>query len=219
MLDLTDLERFADGPPLDAYRALRDEDPVHWHAPTPSTPDGEGFWCLTRHADVSAAAADAATFSSCTGGGRDGGGTILEDLPLGFAAGVLFNMQDAPRHHHIRRLVTPALSPRRLRDVEHALAARCDRILDEAVERGRFDALVDVAAELPLQAIAELMGVPQEDRHRLLAWADATLDYEDRELGETSERSQQAAAETTAILPSPPLSSTKSTAPSTTPLL
>jgi cytochrome P450 len=144
---------------------------------------------------VAAAAADAATFSSCTGGERDGGGTILEDLPLGFAAGVLFNMQDAPRHHHIRRLVTPALSPRRLRAVEAALGSRCDRILDEAVARGSFDALVDVAAELPLQAIAELLGVPQEDRHRLLAWADATLDYDDRELGQVSERSQQAAAE------------------------
>lgn len=195
VLDLTDLDRFADGPPLDAYRWLRDEDPVHWHEPTPSTPDDEGFWCLTRHADVSRAAADATTFSSCTGGGRDGGGTILEDLPLGFAAGVLFNMQDDPRHHHIRRLVTPALSPKRLREIEHALAARCDAILDEAVERGRFDALVDVAAELPLQAIAELLGVPQADRHRLLEWADATLDYDDRDLGQTSERSQQAAAE------------------------
>lgn len=194
-LDLTDLERFADGPPLAAYRWLRDHDPVHWHEPTATTPDGEGFWCLTRHEDVSQAAADAATFSSCTGGDRSGGGTILEDLPLGFAAGVLFNMQDDPRHHHIRRLVTPALSPRRLREIEAALALRCDRILDAAIERGRFDALVDVAAELPLQAIAELMGVPQADRHLLLEWADATLDYDDRELGETSERSQRAAAE------------------------
>ena len=120
---------------------------------------------------------------------------MIEDLPLGFAAGVLFNMQDDPRHHHIRRLVTPALSPRRLREVEEALAERCDRILDEAIERGRFDALVDIAAELPLQAIAELLGVPQADRHLLLEWADATLDYDDRELGQTSVRSQQAAAE------------------------
>jgi cytochrome P450 len=193
-IDLTDLGSFADGPPLEAYRRLRDLDPVHWHEPTASTPGGEGFWCLTRHADVARAAADP-RLSSCTGGERDGGGTLIEDLPLGFAAGVLFNMQDDPRHQHIRRLVTPALSPRRLREIEVALADRCDAILDEAVERGRFDALVDVAAELPLQAIAELLGVPQEDRHRLLAWADATLDYDDREPGQTSERSQQAAAE------------------------
>ena len=58
-IDLTDLAAFADGPPLAAYRTLRDEAPVFWHEPTASTPDGEGFWCLTRHADVSRAAADA----------------------------------------------------------------------------------------------------------------------------------------------------------------
>ncbi|MEZ5180349.1 MAG: cytochrome P450 [Acidimicrobiales bacterium] len=194
-IDLTDLARFADGPPLELYRRLRDHDPVHWHEPTERTPDGEGFWCLTRHADVARAAADATTFSSCTGPGREGGGTLIEDLPLGFAAGVLFNMSDAPRHHHVRRLVTPALRPRRLRELEAALAVRADAILDAAIERGRFDALVDVAAELPLQAIAELLGVPQADRHLLLAWADATLDYDDRDLGETSDRSQRAAAE------------------------
>ncbi|MEZ5176789.1 MAG: hypothetical protein R2746_00500 [Acidimicrobiales bacterium] len=64
-----------------------------------------------------------------------------------------------------------------------------------AVERGECDLLVDVAAELPLQAIARLLGVPQEDRHRLFGWADTTLDHDDHDLGETTERQQQAAGE------------------------
>ena len=51
-IDLTDPDLFADGPPHDVYRFLRDEAPVYWHEPTPNTPDGEGFWCLTRHDDV-----------------------------------------------------------------------------------------------------------------------------------------------------------------------
>ena len=74
-IDLTDLSLFDDGPPHDAFRVLRDEAPVHWHEPTGHTPGGEGFWCLTRHEDVSWAARDGELFSSCTGGGRDGGGT------------------------------------------------------------------------------------------------------------------------------------------------
>ena len=194
-VDLTDLDAFADGPPLEAFRVLRDEAPLFWHEPTEHTPDDEGFWCLTRHADVAWAAREAELLSSCTGGDRDGGGTLIEDLPVGFAAGVLLNMTDDPRHHHLRRLVTPSVSPRRLRDLEGDLTARCDAILDAVVEHGACDLLTDVAAELPLQAVAGLLGVPQEDRHLLLGWADATLDYEDRDPGQASERSQRAAAE------------------------
>ena len=175
-IDLTDLDRFVDGPPHEAFRLLRDDAPVWWHPPTANTPDGEGFWCLTRHDDVAWAAKAPALFSSATGPGRDGaGGTLIEDLPGGFAAGVLFNMQDDPRHHHIRRLVTPSVSPRRLRAVEAELAGRCGEILDAALANGTCDFVVDVAAELPVQAIAALLGVPQEDRHLFLDWADTTL--------------------------------------------
>ncbi len=194
-VDLSDPDTFAAGPPHAAYRALRDEAPVFWHEPTDATPDGEGFWCLTRHEDVTWAARQPDVFSSASGGERDGGGTLIEDLPAGFAAGVLLNMQDDPRHHHIRRLVTPSVSPKRLRAMRDGLAARCAEILDAAVAEGDIDFLVDVAAELPLQAIASLLGIPQADRHFLLDWADATLDYDDRDPGADSARSQTAAVE------------------------
>lgn len=192
--DLTDPDLFGDGPPHEVYRWLRDEAPLYWHPPTETAPDGEGFWCLTRHEDVAWAATQPDLLSSAGGGGRAGGGTLIEDLPAGLAAGVLFNMQDDPRHRHIRRLVTPAVSAKRLRAVEGSLRARCDEILDAAVAAGTCDLLVDVAAELPLQAIAALMGVPQEDRHLLLDWADATLDHADHDPGRTSARTQDAQA-------------------------
>jgi cytochrome P450 len=193
-IDLTDLSVFDDGPPHEAFRRLRDEAPVFWHEATANTPGGEGFWCLTRHEDVAWAAKRPDLFSSDTGGDRDGGGTLIEDLPSGFAAGVLFNMQDDPRHQQVRRLVTPSVSPKRLREIEAALADRAGEILDAALEEGEVDLLVEVAAELPLQAIAALLGVPQDDRHQLIEWADATLDYSDRNPGETSEASQAASA-------------------------
>ena len=194
-LDLTDLDRFAHGFPHDAFRTLRKEAPVWWQAPTDHTPEGEGFWNLSRYDDVLAAATDAATFSSDGSAVRPtGGGTLIEDLPGGFAAGVLLNMMDDPRHQRIRKLVTPAVSPRSLAAMEEELAARTAAIVDEAAARGECDFLVDVAAELPLQAIARLMGVPQADRHRLFGWANATLDYDDRDLGESTARGQEASA-------------------------
>ncbi len=103
-------------------------------------------------------------------------------------------MMDDPRHHRIRRLITPALAPRALALLEGELRARTAAILDAVAARGHCDFLVDVAVELPLQAIAMLMGIPDEDRHDLMTWTNATLTYDDRELGTRSEGSEQAAA-------------------------
>lgn len=199
-IDLTDLDRFVDGFPHDVFTRLRRDAPVWFHPPTDHTPDGEGFWVVSRHADCVAAASAKALFSSETGPGRDGaGGTLIEDLPGGFAAGVLLNMTDDPRHQAVRRLLTPSLSPRALAALEAELRTRATAIIDAVAERTTageaVDLVVDLAAELPLQAIAHLLGVPQEDRHQLFAWSNATLDYDGRELGEASQRSQDAAAE------------------------
>ncbi len=193
-LDLTDLDRFANGFPHDVFTLLRKHAPVWFHPPTEHTPDGEGFWVLSRYADIERAASDPDLFSSHTGGARGGGGTILEDLPSGFAAGVLLNMMDDPRHLRLRRLVTPSVSPRALRAMEAELRQRTRAILDAVAARGACDFVTEVAAELPLQAIARLLGVPQEDRHQLFQWANATLDYDDRDLGQQSEKTRAAHA-------------------------
>jgi cytochrome P450 len=193
-IDLTDLALFAGGFPDEVFTRLRHEAPVWWHEPTDHTPDGVGFWVVSAYAPVQAVASDAETFSSARAPGASGGGTLIEDLPFGFAAGVLLNMMDDPRHHRIRRLITPAVAPRALALLEEELRARTAAILDAVATRGGCDFLLDVAVELPLQAIAMLMGVPHEDRHDLMAWTNATLTYDDRELGARSAGSEQAAA-------------------------
>lgn len=193
-IDLTNLDHFTEGFPHHDFTLLRAEAPVWFHPATEHTPGGEGFWVVSRHADVLAVSADPQTFSSDGGGDREGGGTTLEDFPRGIVAGVLLNMMDDPRHHRIRTLVTPNVSPRLLARMEPELRERTVQILAAVRDRGECDFLVDVAAELPLQAIARLMGVPQDDRHQLLEWANITLDYEDREVGQQSARSMAAAA-------------------------
>jgi len=186
-IDLTDLDTFSQGFPHDAFQELRRTEPVWWHEPTAHTPEGEGFWVLSRYEDILAVASDSTTFSSdgstCRADRGGGGGTLIEDLPGGFAAGVLLNMQDDPRHQRIRSLVTPAVTPRALAALEPELRARTHQIVDAAIEAGDVDFVIDVAAELPLQAIAHLMGVPQEDRHQLFAWANVTLDHDGSEGG------------------------------------
>src|ERR1019366_7476959 len=185
------------GFPDDAFRRLRREAPVWWHEPTSHTPDDTGFWVVSRHADMQAIGADAATFSSVGAPEATGGGTLIEDLPYGFAAGVLLNMMDDPRHHRIRRLVTPSFTPRALTLMEAGIRSRSRAIVDGIAQRGSCDFLTEVAVELPLQAVAALMGVPDSDRANLMAWSNTTLDYEGRELGESNDAVSRAAASMT----------------------
>jgi cytochrome P450 len=194
VFDLTDLDNFAGGFPHERFAELRRTRPVFFHEPTDRTPGNEGFWVLTRHADVLAAASSSNELSSHCGGARTDGGTLIEDLPSDFAAGVLLNMMDDPRHNRIRRAALPCVTPKALAQLEADLAERARTIVATAVAKGSCDFLVEVAAELPLQAIAGLMGVPQDDRHELFKWAEAMLDYQDRELGESSEQTSEANA-------------------------
>jgi cytochrome P450 len=193
-IDLVDLDRFAEGFPHEVFAFLRRHAPVWFHPPDPKAPCGEGFWVVASHADTLAVLRDPATFSSEGGPGRAGGGTTLDDLPRGLGPGVMLNMMDPPRHTAIRALVSHGFKPRTLARLEDDLRARARGILDAVAERGRCDFLREVAAELPLQVIASLLGVPQADRHQIFEWTNAFVDYSDRDLGESSERVAAAAA-------------------------
>jgi cytochrome P450 len=189
--DLTDLDLFENGFPHEVFTWLRREAPVYWHEPTSHTPDGEGFWVVSRHADAMRVLLDPATFSSATGGRRKHGGSFLQDSPL---AGVMLNMMDPPRHDRIRSLVNKGFTPRRIGHLEAELRRRSQAILADAAIRGRCDFVVHVARELPLQAICMLLGVPQESRTQLCDWIDLAFEYAGRELYETSDAVREANA-------------------------
>ena len=180
--DLTDLDNFADGFPHDIFAIHRAEAPVYWHDPTEHTPDGEGFWSVATHADALEVMRDARTYSSETGGSRPYGGTILADSP---GAGSLLNMMDDPRHQRIRQLVTKGLTPRTITRLEADLRRRARSLFATVDERaggttGECDYLTEIAAELPMQAICILLGIPEEDRHELFAHVEKVFDFGNR---------------------------------------
>ena len=151
----------------------RREAPVWWHEPTEHTPDGEGFWSVATHAETLAVQRDPVTYSSERGGGREHGGTLLQDLEV---AGIVLNMMDDPRHARIRRLVSAGLTPRTVARLEDELRTRTRALLDHVGDGDEIDFLVDVAAELPMQMICILLGVPEEDRHELWEAVDPGFD-------------------------------------------
>jgi cytochrome P450 len=191
-VDFTDLDNFAGGFPHDLFAIHRRDAPVYWHNPTEHTPDGEGFWSIASYAETLAVLKDPVTFSSVTGGDRPFGGTLLQDLSI---AGQVLNMMDDPRHSQIRRLVSSGLTPRMIGLVEDDLRARTRRLLDAVVPGEPFDFLVDIAAELPMQMICILLGVPESERHWLFEAIEPQFDFGEARTASTSQLSQLSAEE------------------------
>jgi cytochrome P450 len=173
-VDLTDLDNFARGFPHDLFARHRREAPVWWHEPTEHTPDGEGFWSVATYAEVAEVLHAPADYSSETGGDRPYGGTLLQDLPI---AGVVLNMMDDPRHARIRRLVSAGLTPRMVRRLEDELRTRTRALLDAVDDGAEVDFVRDVAAELPMQMICILLGVPEAERHWLFEAVEPGFDH------------------------------------------
>jgi cytochrome P450 len=173
-VDLTDLDNFASGFPHELFARHRADAPVCWHEPTENTPDGEGFWSVATHAESLAVLRDPAAFSSVTGGSRPFGGTLIQDLSI---AGQVLNMMDDPRHAAIRRLVSSGLTPRMIARVSDDLRSRTSTLLERVEPGVPFDFVVDVAAELPMQMICILMGIPDSQRHWLFEAIEPNFDF------------------------------------------
>ena len=169
-IDLSDNTTFAEGFPHDHFTWAREQAPVYWHEPTAATPDGEGFWVMSRHEDAMAVMLDPATFSSDKGGARTAGGTGLHDE---YQAGKFLNWSDDPRHKRLRSLVNKGFTNRAIHDLEAELRRRTVALIDAFPHNEPFDFIASFARDLPLQAICLLLGVPQEDRAQLAEWVDA----------------------------------------------
>ena len=178
-IDLLDLDRFQRLEHWEMFDRLRQEAPVYWQ----DYPGKQGFWNVSQHGDLVAVNRDTATFSSEVGGisiltpdeyGDDGQGG-------NDPRGTMMLYTDPPNHTRYRRLVSKGFTPRMVGLIEQYLKHRAILIVDNIIEKGECDFVVDLAAELPLQAIAEIMGVPQEDRRKLFDWSNRMIGVDDPE--------------------------------------
>ncbi len=177
LADLSDGKTFRAGFPHASLTWLRENAPVYWHPPTEATPDGEGFWVVSRYDDVNKVFRNPKTFSSDKGGDRRAGGTGINDDR---SAGLILNFMDDPKHRRVRSLVTQGFTPRTIGRLEAELRAITGRILDDIGDGESIDFVLRVARELPLQAICIILGVPAEDRTRLVDWVDMGIANPDK---------------------------------------
>jgi cytochrome P450 len=183
--DLSSPDTFAHGIPHETFRRMRETAPVAWH---PDSVHGGGFWAVTRYDDVWRVSLDPKTFSSARGSALIQPFTEEELVPQ---REIMLNM-DPPRHTKYRRLVNMGFSPKVLNRAETHIRERARAIVDEVAGRGRCDFVTDVAAELPLQVIVEMLGVPQEDRHQFFEWSNTMIGANDPEYASAPEVGQMA---------------------------
>ncbi len=186
-IDLFDPAIYAKGMPHDNYARLRRETPVFFH----EEPDGPGFWALTKYDDIVKVSSDNNLFSSWAGG------TNIGDLPadgLALIRTILINM-DPPQHTKYRRLVSTGFTPRMISALEPHVREITKKIVDNVAARGECDFVTDIAAELPLAVIAEMIGVPPEDEKKVFDWSNRLIGFDDPEYMTTPEDGQVAAME------------------------
>ena len=194
--------------PYDALARLRRDSPVTWvdEIPALGWPGGPGFWLVLRHADVESVLRQPRLFSSWLGA------TQIRDPAtpgaLGYVRRMMLNM-DPPEHSRLRRLLSRSFTPRAVAQLEQRIRgharALCARAFTGA--RGECDFARDVAADLPLLALADVLGVPAQDRWLLFDWSNRVIGYQDPEYASSAEFDPSGgtpmAAEAASLRPAP----------------
>ncbi|MEV0672312.1 cytochrome P450 [Mycobacterium sp. NPDC050441] len=177
--DFTDPDVLLRGIPVEEFAQLRKTAPVWWNEQGESIFNDGGYWVVTRHEDIKAISRNGGDLWSTNAKGavmRLPEGVTSEQLDLTKA--LLIN-HDAPEHTRLRKIVSRLFTPRAVAALEERLAVAAREIVASAAEKDSGNFVDDVAMGLPLQAIADLIGVPEEDREKLFHWTNAIMNTDD----------------------------------------
>jgi cytochrome P450 len=178
-----------DGVPYDCFARLRASAPVVWvdqpESPFPGLPakPGDGFWAVLRHAAAEQVLRNPRVYSSYAGG------TQIFDAPfppvLAELRRAMINM-DPPEHSRLRGLLTKAFTPRAISRLVEGIQRRASSLVEAASGRDTVDFAREVAAELPLLTLADMLGVPESDRWLMFDWSNRVIGFQDAEYSTSS---------------------------------
>lgn len=183
--DFTDPDIYAHRLPIEELAEVRKTQPVFWV----DQPDGVGgfndggYWLVTRHEDIRDVSMRSDVFSTWQNTAIPRFADDMKREQIELQRFVLLN-KDAPEHTKLRKLVSRGFTPRAINGLKDELTDRAEKIVKAAAAEGSGDFVTQVAAELPLQAIAELIGVPQEDRGKVFEWSNQMTSYDDPEFAD-----------------------------------
>ncbi len=159
-----DREHWENGPPLELFKRMRGECPVHWTSQVTELPQAKGFWSVTRADDVHTVSRDWQTYSSELGGVV----VIDEVFPLELARAMFIGM-DPPKHDRLKALFQAGFTPKRIAAHEEEIRRIVVRVLDRLEGREECDLVTEVAQPAVSRVIGSFMGIPEEDD---AVWAD-----------------------------------------------
>ncbi|MGH8872017.1 MAG: cytochrome P450 [Acidimicrobiia bacterium] len=169
--DLTSHDTFVRSVPHATFARMRREEPVAWVEEA----DGQGLWALTKHADVATVSRDYGRFTASRG-------IRIEQMsPDELEARRTMMELDPPEHVRLRRLVQPGFSPKVVATYEGAFRILAGHVLDAVLPLGEFDFVTEIARQLPIRLLCRLLGVPESDAGRLVAWGDQMISNADPE--------------------------------------
>jgi cytochrome P450 len=201
-VDLTANGTFLAGPPHEAFDVLRANGGIAWHVEPPMAGllgdnpmlqfvDSPGFWVVTAHSLVTEVDRDQERFSS------EAGGTFVPSLSedsLTMFRQMMLNM-DHPQHTRLRRILQPIFTPRSVQRLGESIRQNAADIVDGLLaEAGDVDLVTAVSAEMPLRVLADLFGMPSEDRHLMFQWSNALLGADSPGQAQHAEDSMEALA-------------------------
>ncbi|MDX1878641.1 cytochrome P450 [Mycobacterium sp. SMC-18] len=181
-LDLLDANLNLERLPVEELAALRKSEPIHW-VDVPGGTGGfgdKGYWIVTRYDDVKEVSKRNDIFGSAPDGAIPVWPQAMTREAVDVQRAVLLNM-DAPQHTRLRKIISRGFTPRAIGRLQAELNERAQKIAETAAASGTGDFVEQVSCELPLQAIAGLLGVPQEDRDKLFNWSNEMTAGEDPE--------------------------------------
>jgi len=180
--DFTDPDLYADRIPVEEFAELRRTAPVWWNAQPHNQAgfDDDGYWVVSRHAEVKEVSRNSDVFSSAENTAIIRFNPDMTREKIEVQRLILLNI-DPPHHSKVRGIVSRGFTPKSVNNLRDALASRAERIVAEARAQGGGNFVTQVACELPLQAIAELLGIPQDDRHKVFDWSNQMVAYDDPE--------------------------------------
>jgi cholest-4-en-3-one 26-monooxygenase len=180
--DFTDPDLLEQRVPVEEFAELRRTAPVWWNA-QPHNIAGfqdDGYWVVSRHAEVKEVSRNSEVFSA------EENTAIIRFTPdmtrdkIEMQRLIMLNI-DPPKHSKVRGIVSRGFTPKAINSLRDKLTEKAERIVTDAKARGNGDFVTQIASELPLQAIAELLGIPQDDRHKVFHWSNQMAAYDDPE--------------------------------------
>ena len=164
--ELDKWESFIEGQPYDLFKRLRHEAPIYWHEE--SLDFEPGFWALTKHEDIVRVSKDPLTFSSAAGGHlmTMGDPKVVDPSAVAAIIGNMIGM-DPPDHQIYRKMVAPSFTPKAIRNLETDMRQKIRDLLENVEGKGEFNFVTEIAEQLPLWVLCEMMGIPESDRPKI----------------------------------------------------